>query len=578
VGEGELVTAETKPQWSTSCLDWRERIVAGQSLVPFPPLFPSVAEAALRIFKELVVVDVAGKPKMGECCRNWVFDFVSAIFGAYDEEAGRRLITEFFLLISKKNTKSTSAAGIMLTALLVNWRHSAEFLVLAPTIEVANNSFFPARDAIRADVELDVLLHVQDHLRAITHRETGAVLKIVAADSETVSGKKATGILIDELWLLGKKQNAENMLREACGGLASRPEGFVVYLSTQSDEPPAGVFKQKLDYARGVRDGRIDDPCFLPVLYEFPEDFLEREDHKNPKNFYITNPNLGTSVDVPFLEREFKKAVETGESSLLGFMAKHLNVEVGLNLRSNRWAGADFWELCAASEVSSLDYLIEHSEVIVAGGDGGGLDDMLGQAFIGRDATTREWLLWTHAWIHPIALERRKENAEKYKDFEADGDLTIVSEIGEDIRQFGENIQKVEDSGLLDRVGVDPSGIGDILDELEERAIQKPDGTSEDNRVVGISQGWRLSGAIKTLERRVAEGTIKHSGSPLMNWCVGNAKVEPKGNAILITKQVSGTGKIDPLMATLMATALMALNPKARQRRSVYETRGVLAF
>jgi phage terminase large subunit-like protein len=49
-----------------------------------------------------------------------------------------------------------------------------------------------------------------------------------------------------------------------------------------------------------------------------------------------------------------------------------------------------------------------------------------------------------------------------------------------------------------------------------------------------------------------------------MSWCVGAAKVEPKGNALTITKQGSGAGKIDALMATFDAAALMATNPEPK--------------
>ncbi len=555
--------------WSTSCLDWQRRVMERESLITFPPLFPAEADSALAVFKELHLVDVLGRPTLGEAGRPWLFDFVGSIFGAYDADAGRRLIQEFFLLISKKNSKSTGAAAIMLTALVRNWRESAEFLILAPTVEVANNSFLPARDMVRADEELSHLMHIQDHYRMITHRGTGATLKIVAADNETVGGKKATGVLIDELWLFGKRPNAENMLREACGGLASRPEGFVIYLSTQSDEAPAGVFKQKLDYARGVRDGRIDDPHFLPVIYEFPDSILKETVSAKPpipikpKLFYVTNPNLGASVDEEFIIREYKKAEEAGHESMQGFMAKHLNVEMGLALKSQRWAGADFWE-AAAGEVT-LELILSTCEVVVIGIDGGGLDDLLGMAVIGRHAENGNWLLWTRAWCHPLALERRKSEAARYRDFEKDGDLIIVDEIGQDIEQVGDIVMKCEDAGLLDRVGVDPAGIGEIVDEIvDKRGI-------DHDRVVGISQGWRMSGAIKTTERKVAEKTLMHGGQQLMAWCVGNARVEPKGNAIVITKQASGTGKIDPLMATFNAVALMAMNPEARQTKSVYE-------
>ena len=536
--------------------------MARKSLITFPPLFPDEAKSALIIFKELRLMDVLGRPTLGEAGRQWLFDFVGAIFGSYDQDEGRRLISEYFLLISKKNSKSTGASAIMMTALIRNWRESAEFLILAPTVEIANNSFYPARDMVKADDELSDLMHVQEHYRQITHRITGAVLKVVAADSETVGGKKATGILIDEAWLMGKRANAENMLREACGGLASRPEGFVIWLSTQSDEAPAGVFKQKLDYARGVRDGKINDNKFLPVIYEFPDSILKEKKHLNPKYFYVTNPNLGASVDEAFIVREFKKAENDGHESMQGFLAKHLNIEMGMNLKTQRWAGADFWEEAAGTV--TLELILKRSEVVVIGIDGGGLDDLLGMAVIGRDAETRNWWLWTRAWAHPLALERRKSEAARYRDFEKDGDLVVVGEIGQDVLQVGDIVMQCDKANLLDRIGVDPVGIGDVVDELQGRGI-------EHDRVVGISQGWRMSGAIKTLERRVAEKAITHGGQALMTWCVGNARVEPRGNAILITKQASGTGKIDPLMATFNAVALMAMNQEARNQPFIYQ-------
>jgi phage terminase large subunit-like protein len=65
-------------------------------------------------------------------------------------------------------------------------------------------------------------------------------------------------------------------------------------------------------------------------------------------------------------------------------------------------------------------------------------------------------------------------------------------------------------------------------------------------REVGIIQGWKLSGAIKTVELKLADGTILNGGQSLMAWVVGNARVEPRGNAILVTKQAAGSAKIDP--------------------------------
>lgn len=543
-------------EWTTACPDWERRILAKESLIPCQPLFPDEAQAGLEVMRHLKIVDAPGSPTIGEACAPWVFDFAGAVFGAYNPDTGRREIKEFALLIPKKNSKSTIAAAIMLTLLIRNWRESAELIILAPTIEVANNAYAPARDMIKHDEELSDLLHVQDHVRTITHRVTGATLKVVAADSNTVGGKKASFILVDEIHLFGRMAQAENMLREATGGLASRPEGCIIYLTTQSDQPPAGVFLQKLQYARQVRDGKIQDKRFMPVIYEYPQSIIDASGHKDPANFHLVNPNLGYSVDEEYLTREFRKADEAGEESLRGFMSKFLNVEIGLALLSNRWAGADFWERQSRPALT-LESLIDRAEVITVGIDGGGLDDLLGLCVMGRDMETREWLVWCRAWAHPSVLERRKGEAARLKDFAKDGHLVLVEKIGDDVEEVADIVKELDDTGLLDKVGVDPAGIGAILDAIIARDV-------EQDKVVGVSQGWRLGGAIKTAERKLAEGGMIHAPQPMMNWCCGNARVEPKGNSILITKQASGSAKIDPLMAMFNAVSLMALNPEGR--------------
>ncbi len=102
------------PEWSTACKDWADRLKSGRSIIP-APIFPDEAEAGLRVMRELRIVDAPGSPKIADACDQWIFDLAASIFGSYDADSGRRLITEWFVLIPKKNFKSGLAASIMLT-------------------------------------------------------------------------------------------------------------------------------------------------------------------------------------------------------------------------------------------------------------------------------------------------------------------------------------------------------------------------------------------------------------------------------------------------------------------------------
>lgn len=561
------------PKWSTACPDWERRIVERQPLISFQPLFQAEADAALEVFKSLRVVDAPGRPTFGQAGDEFVFAFVAAIFGAYDAHTARRYISEFLLLISKKNGKSTIAAGIMLTALIRNWRHLQELLILAPSLETANNSFAPAAAMVRADPELAEILKPIDHQRLIRHLVTKAELKVVSADNDVVGGTKAGFVLVEELWLFGKKPRAKDMLVEATGGLSARPEGFVIYLTTHSDEPPAGVFLEKLRYARDVRDGAIADPSFLPVLYEWPPQMLEAKAYLDPNFFYVTNPNLGRSVQKDWIANKLAQE-ECGEGDgVQGFLAKHLNVEIGLRLRRDRWRGADYW-LDAIEPGLTLDEILARAEVAVVGIDGGGKDDLLGLAVLGRCRETQTWLLWTKAWCHEEVLTRRKDIAEQLRDFEKAGELVVCRENKrQDLEEVQALLLDLDARGLLPEegaIGVDTLGMPTMEDALREVGLEAP-------KVAAVRQGVFLNGVILAMERKLDDGGLVHCGQGVAAWCVGNAKAVLKGSAVTIEKMTAGRAKIDVLVAAFNAYSMMARGPKAKGA-SVYRTRGFLTI
>jgi phage terminase large subunit-like protein len=209
----------------------------------------------------------------------------------------------------------------------------------------------------------------------------------------------------------------------------------------------------------------------------------------------------------------------------------------------------------------------------VIGVDGGGLDDLLGVCVIGRERETKRWLAWFKAFADRGVLRLRKDIASSLLDFEADGDLAFVDigadeGLNEDVDGVADIVQQVWEAGLLPEqygIGLDPVGVSAITDEIARREIPVACMTA-------VPQGYRLSGVIKGAARKLKDGTLVHGGQRIAGWCVGNAKAELRGSAVVITKYTAGSAKIDPLLAMFNAFDLMARNPNASSGPSAYET------
>ncbi|MEN9062856.1 terminase large subunit [Ponticoccus litoralis] len=555
-----------------ACPDWWEKLQRGATPIPPLELDPDLSEVAVELFDKLVVPDIEGQPTMGEVAEDWARDIVRAAFGSIGSDGARR-VGEIFCLVPKKNTKTTLAACIGLIALQMNTTPNIKGVVVGPTQSVADTCFGQMSGMIDADEWLRKRFKVNEHKKEITDifpdPETGRPLnakcKVTSFDPAVTTGGIPAFAILDELHVMAERHFATRVIGQIRGGMITNPRSLLVIITTQSEIPPQGVFKTELEYARRVRDGEVTENVrMLPILYEFPEALQADKEQpwRSPKLWPAVLPNLGASITIERLVGEFGNALERGEDEFARWASQHLNIQIGLGHHKGGWIGASHW-VDATDVTLDLDELLERAEVCTVGIDGGGMDDLLGLAILGRDRDTKRWLLWCSAWVHEVALERRKKIAEKLRDLAAEDTLTICSEPTQDLDELITLVARVHEAGLLPErggVGLDPEGVAAIVDGLELAGIPS-------ETMASVTQGYKLNGAIKGTERKLFDGSLVHCGQPLMAWCVGNAKTEPRGNAVIVTKAVSGAGKIDPLMASFNAIYLMSLNPARPKRK-----------
>ena len=557
----------TSAGWDFACPDWEERLREGRSLVPDLPLDEEAAHRAVAIFNKLKLPDVAGNPRMKDAAGDWQRDIVAALLGSVTAD-GYRQVRKLMCMVPKKNSKTTGAGAIAVTAMLVDQAPHQTYYLFGPTQAIAQRGFDQASGMIAADTVLKARFAVKPHLKTIVDLVTESTLRVQTFDEKVATGVIPKGIVVDELHILGKVHYAERVLGQLWGGMVSKPDAFMLLITTQSDQPPAGVFKAELDLARGIRDGRVTGKAAvtLPVLYEFPEEVQTDPEQpwRDPALWPMVLPNLGRSVRLELLEGQYAEAVEKGDAELARWASQHLNIEIGMGLHSQRWRGADHW-LAAAEPDLSLDELLDRCEVVVAGIDGGGLDDLVGLAVLGRERETQNWLAWARAWVMREVLDLRKDIAPRLWDFEAEGTLTLCDTATQDVEEIAAICGQLLDSGLLPErsaIGLDPLGVGMLVDKLLGVGLAE-------EQLASIGQGFKLSSAVWSAERKLRDGTLRHDGTDMMAWCVSNAKAEQRGNAVYITKEAAGKAKIDPLVALFNGVKLMERNPEAASASKV---------
>jgi phage terminase large subunit-like protein len=558
--------------WDLSCVDWQDRIRDGRSLMPDIPLISEEADMAQAFYDEIQLPDVPGKPKMRTASGEWFREIVRAAFGSWDPVNNVRYVRDILAMVVKGSSKTTNSAAMLIVAMLMNYRPRGKALFVGPTQAISTRAYEQAVGMIEESPDLKRRFRPHDHDMMIEDLVTKAEAQVKTFDVNILTG--ALGlffVLLDEIHLLGNNPRGAKVLRQIRGGLDKTPEGLLVMTTTQSDDIPAGIFKSELKFARNVRDGKYRGKVIrpmLPILYEFPAEIaaLSREDRArgieprwmDPTVWPMVMPNLGRSgSSLQELVADWEGERDKGDEAIRIWASQHLNIEIGQGINNEGWRGADGWD-AQVIEGLDLDAILARCEVVTIGIDSGGRDDLLGLTVIGRERETRHWLSWSYAWADPIVLERRKDIASLLQDFVDEGSMTIV-DMASAIGELSVVVARIVASGLLpekNAVGIDPNQAAAIIEALTQVGVT-------DDMLRRLLQGTALAPAVYGLDFKLADSTFWHADQALMSWVVGNVKVERKGNADLVTKQIAGSAKIDPFIALLEAAILMSWNPHA---------------
>ncbi|MGV6840575.1 MAG: terminase large subunit domain-containing protein [Planktomarina sp.] len=477
------------------------------------------------------------------------------------------MVWELLCMVPKKSSKSTYTAALALTALYLNDVPNGQMLLIGPSQNISKRLYEQARDMINLDPELRDVFHLTENTKTIKHKINGTQLQVKTFDTGIVTGEIPLLTIVDELHLLGKAAKAQAVLQQIRGGGITKNRAQVMFITTQSDKRPAGVWKSELTKARDIRDGRGgSNPIMLPVLYEFPEAQQKDETFwRNKDNWSLVLPNLGFSIDEDALFNDYDNNGSASTDAERIWASQHLNIEIGIGMLDDRWIGADFWENCSDPDLT-LTSLIDRSEVITAGIDPGGQDDLLALSVIGRETQTGKWLHWAQLWAHPIIFKKRPIITSQLRDFEAKHDLLIVNDLISDGYGHIANLcVRLRDTGKFAEgfcIGIDPAGKGANLaiDALEQAGFDRI------KQLYGVSQGFRLSNIAASTAMLLQAGNFCHADQDIMAWCVENTRMEERANGEIPTKAESGKGKIDGLMSLFDAAELMSWHPEAAGR------------
>lgn len=496
-------------------------------LPSFPPLTPEGTKHADQAVQFFGFLRQCEDPWYGKPLEllDWQRIYLRELFGRRDPATGLRRYRKAFIFIPRKNGKTTTAAGLVLKLTIADQERGAQCYGAAYDKDQAKFLFRIAKGMVEQDKDLSRLCSVNKHESLISVPSTRSYYKAIAHDPAGSWGSSPHGIVADEFhaW------KTPDLYRALDTGTGARRQPLTIVITTAGIYDPESPCWQMYDYATKVRDGVIDDPTFLPVIFEAPKD----ADWQDPEVWAMANPSLGVTPTVEFLERVVREA-KNRPSEVLAVRQLHLNQWPE---QLEGWLPMDRWQMCGSLDMDE--------------------DALRGkEAWLGLDlASTRD--LTAIAAVIPLedgtvatpmrffcprstVNERSRRDGVDYLRWMNEGWLKGAGDEATDYGAVRTEIHRLAERYDVREIAVDPWNALQLAGELEA------DGFT----VIKIPQTMRyVSPAAKELERLVATGRLRHGNNPILTWCASNCVISTDGNENVKPDKKKSTEKIDGIDA-----------------------------
>jgi phage terminase large subunit-like protein len=464
--------------------------------------------------------------------RPWQESILRRLFGTLRPD-GLRRYRKAFLALPRKQGKTELAAAILLYLLLGTGKRGQMLYSASGDRAQASLIFKAAASMVRNDPELERLCQVYDGYKKIVCEPLDSTYEALSSDAPRKHGLGPSAVLFDEVHVLPNRELHDVLTT----GFAARREQLTLYITTAGWDRHS-LCHELWEYAEHVRDGIIQDPTFLPVLYAAAKD----DDWADEATWRKAMPALGDFCSLETIRDECRKA-QNLPSYENTFRQLYLNQWTE---QASRWLSTDRWAACGTLDPAGMAALLDGRECF-AGLDLGVTGDMSALCTAtpndlgGFDLDWRYWVPRDGKW------RQEKDNARQYALWEKQGRLSFTEGEATDFDRVEADILELNERRPFRLLCADRAYATMLLSRLFHN-FGLP--------VKGIAQGpVTLNEPMVRLESMLLDGQLRHDGHPVAAWNAANASVIRTTTGLMHLDKSAATRRIDGLAAAIDALA-----------------------